>query len=170
MGFTPSKSVRISSLTPGAVVELRFGKSAVKHKDDSIVVAKFLRHYEEGDKSLAVFEETDADGKVSETTIYHYPSAPWKCGSQFISLLAVDESTYSIPKPTSLIQTEVFDEAIKLVELNADDVFAYAPLLDLLRTVREGKRVNSAQVKVLTNALAKKLVEELSVLEPVPTA
>lgn len=173
MSFTLVKNVRISSLTPGAVVQLRLGKAAVKSKDDVTTSAKLLRHAEENEKALVVFEETDSDGATSELTISRFPGAPWRTvsqsSSQYVSLVAVDESTFTIQKAASPIQTEAIDKAIKLIEAESEDVYAPEQLIALLSHIKNGKRVNT-EVKSLANQLANRLVDELSALpakEPV---
>lgn len=161
MSFSQVKNVRIKSLTPGAVVQLRFGKAAVKSQDDTTITAKLVRHYEEGEKSLVVFEETDEAGVASETTISRFPGAPWRQNTQYVSLVGVDESTFTIVKAASPIQTDAIAAAIKLVEANADDVYGAEQLVALLNEVKDGKRINT-EVKALANKLANKLVDELT--------
>ena len=163
MSFSPVKNVRIKSLTPGAVVQLRFGKAAVKSDDDKTVVAKLLSHSEEGEKSVVVFQETDADGNNTETVVSRFPGAPWRYGSSYVSLTGVDESTFTIVKAASPITTDAITEAITLVTKEADDVFASQQLIALLTQIQNGKRVNT-EIKALANQLAKKLVDELSSL------
>lgn len=161
MSFSAVKNVRIKSLTPGAVVQLRLGKAAVKSDDDTIIEAKLVRHYDEGEKSLVVFEETDAEGNTSETTISRFPGAPWRLGAQYVSLVAVDESTYTVQKAASPIATDVIEQAINLVKQEADDVFGAEQLIALLTQIKDGKRVN-IEIKSLTNQYSRKLVDELS--------
>lgn len=161
MTFTPVKNVRISSLTVGALVQLRFGKAAVKSADDTIVEAKLIRHEDEGEKSLVVFEETNADGVKTETTISRFPNAPWKAGNQYVSLLGVDESTFTIQRAASPVTTDSIAEAIKLIERESEDVYASEQLVALLTQIQTGKRVNT-EIKALADRLAKKLVDELS--------
>jgi hypothetical protein len=163
MSFSPVKNVRIKSLTPGAVVQLRFGKAAVKSDDDKTVVAKLLSHSEEGEKSIVVFQETDADGNATETVVSRFPGAPWRFGSSYVSLVGVDESTYTIVKAASPIATDAIAEAIALINKEADDVYAPEQLISLLTQIQSGKRVNT-EIKALANQLAVKLVEELSSL------
>lgn len=165
MSFSPVKNVRIRSLTPGAVVQLRLGKAAVKSKDDTTTTAKLLRHYDENEKSLVVFEETDADGRTSELVISRFPGAPWRAGQQYVSLVAVDESTFTIVKAASPIQTDIIDEAIKLIEAEKDDFYAWEQAVALFTYVRTGKRVNT-EIKALANRYANKIVDELSNLPP----
>jgi hypothetical protein len=163
MGFSPVRNVRIKSLTPDALVQLRLGKAAVKSADDVVVVAKLIRHEEEGEKSLAVFEETDGDGNVSETTISRFPGAPWRQGNQYVSLVGVDESTFTIQRAANPIQLDAIGEAIKLIQTEADDVYGAEQLIALLNEIQTGKRINT-EVKASANRLAVKLVEELSQL------
>ena len=163
MSFSPVKNVRIKSLTPGAVVQLRFGKAAVKSDDDKTVVAKLLSHSEEGEKSIVVFQETDADGNNTETVVSRFPGAPWRYGSSYVSLVGVDESTFTIVKAASPITTDAITEAVALVTKEADDVYAPQQLIALLTQIQSGKRVNT-EIKSLANQLAVKLVEELSSL------
>lgn len=161
MGFSPVKNVRIKSLTEGAVVQLRLGKAAVKSDDDVTVTAKLVKQYDEGEKSLVVFEETGADGTTSETVISRFPGAPWRAGNQYVSLSAVDESTFTIVKAASPIQTDAIGEAIKLIEAEAEDVYGADQLVALLTQIKDGKRVNT-EIKALATRLANKLVDELS--------
>lgn len=164
MSFTPVKNVRIKSLTVGAVVQLRFGKAAVKSDDDIINEAKLLSSREEGEKSLVVFEETDKDGVVSETTISRFPGAPWRSGtSYYVSLVAVDPSTFTIQKAASPIATDAIGEAIKLIEIEKKDIFAADLLIALLLEIKDGKRINT-EVKAKANMFANKIVDELSSL------
>jgi hypothetical protein len=168
MTFTPVKSgsVRISSLSPNALVQLRVGKAAVKSVDDVTVEAKVVRQYEENYQSLVVFQETDADGQVTEFSVSRFPNASWRWGKRYVSLLGVDESTFTIVRATPpTLQVDVIDEAIRLVEVNAEDVFAWVPTVDLLKEVRDGSRIN-AKIKEIVGRLAAKYVEELSALEP----
>jgi len=161
MSFSPVKNVRIKSLTEGAVVQLRLGKAAVKNSADTVIEAKLLRHYDEGEKGLVVFQVTGADGQVSELTISHFPGAPWRAGTQYVSLISVDESTFTIQKAATPIQTDVIGEAIKLIEAERDDVYAPEQLIALLEHVQTGKRVPT-EIKALTTRLANRLVDELS--------
>lgn len=162
MSFSPVKNVRIKSLTPGAVVQLRLGKAAVKSEDDVTVAAKLLRHYDEGEKSLVLFEVPNADGSgTSELTISRFPGAPWRSGSQYVSLVGVDESTFTIVKAASPIATDVIGDAISLVTKEAEDVYAPEQLVALLTQIKDGKRVNT-EIKSLANKLAHALVSELS--------
>lgn len=163
MSFSPVKNVRIKSLTPGAVVQLRIGKSAVKSPDDVVVTAKLLSHGSEGEKALVVFEETRADGTSSETTITRYPGAAWRADASYVSLVAVDESTFTIQKAASPVATDSIGDAIKLVQANADDVYGAEQLVNLLTEIQTGKRIN-AGVKDLANQFAVKVAEELSSL------
>lgn len=163
MSFSPVKNVRIKSLTENAVVQLRLGKAAVKSKDDTTTTAKLLRHYDEGEKSFVVFEETDVDGRTTELTITRFPGAPWRADNQYVSLVAVDESTFTIQKAASPIQTDVIGEAIKLIQSESEDVYASEQLVALLEHIQHGKRVNT-ETKALTTRLANKLVDELSSL------
>lgn len=168
--LTPVKNVRIKSVTEGAVVQLRLGKAAVKDDADVFVTAKLKAHLEEGEKSLVVFEETDADGNVSETTISRFPGAPWKTGNQYVSLVAVDESTFTPQKASAPIQTDAIGKAIQLIGKEMDDVYAAEQLIALLNEIQTGKRVNTG-IKALANQLAAKLVDELSNLpDPDKTA
>ena len=167
--FSTGKNVRISSLTPDTMVKLRVGKSAVKSADDVTVEAKLIRKYEEGEKSLVEFQETGADGSVSELVISRFPHAPWRTGNQFVSLLALDESTFTIQQGASPIQTDVIGDAIALIQREAEDMFAPQQLIALLAQIKDGKRVN-VSVKELAIALATKLVEELSILPDEPSA
>src|SRR5690349_19460081 len=161
MSFSAVRNVRIKSLTPGAVVQLRFGKAAVKSDEDTTVEAKLIRQYEEGEKSLVVFEETDKDGNTSETVISRFPGAPWRAGASYVSLVAVDEATYTIVKAASPIATDAIGEAIALVQKEAQDVWGAEQLIALLAEIKDGKRVNTS-IKALANQLANKLVDELS--------
>lgn len=164
MAFTQVKNVRITSLTENAVVQLRFGKAAVKSPKDSIVMAKLLRQYTEGaedEKTLVVFQVTADDGQVSETTITRFPGAPWRSGQQYVSLVAVDESTYTIQRAASPIQTDAIADAIALIEKERDDVYGPDQLIALLAEIQGGKRVNT-EIKALANRLAVKLVDELN--------
>lgn len=163
MGFSQVKNVRIKSLTPGAVVQLRFGKAAVKSPDDTIITAKLLRQYEEGEKSLVTFLEHDVEGSLSETTITRFPGAPWRSGTQYVSLVAVDEATFTIQKAAAPIQTDAIDQAILLIAKEKDDVYAAELLIELLAKIKGGKRVNT-DVKEIANRFANKLVDELSTL------
>jgi hypothetical protein len=164
MSFSPVKNVRIKSLTPGAVVQLRIGKSAVKSPDDVVVTAKLLSHGSEGEKALVVFEETRADGTSSQTTITRYPGAAWRAdSSSYVSLVAVDESTFTIQKAVSPVATDSIGDAIKLVQVNADDVYGAEQLVALLTEIQTGKRIN-AGVKDLANQFAVKVAEELASL------
>lgn len=173
MGYTFVKGVRIKSLLPGAVVQLRLGTAAVKSQVDKTVDVKLLRQYEEGDKLLAVFEklDTEENGREAladlpgEITISRYPNAPWKFGAYYVSLIGVDESTFTIQKATSPISTDVIGEAIVLIEKEADDVYGAEQLIALLTKVQHGKRVNT-EVKALATQYANKLVSELSNLPP----
>jgi len=167
MSFSPVKNVRIKSLTEGAVVQLRLGKAAVKSGDDTTISAKVLRHYDEGEKSLVVFEAVNADGTVGELTISRFPGAPWRAETRYVSLTHVDESTFTIQKAASPIQTDVIGEAIKLIDAVKDDVYAADQLIALLEEIQNGKRVNT-EIKALATRLANKLVDELrdEVLEP----
>lgn len=165
MSFSPVKNVRIKSLTPGAVVQLRLGKAAVKSADDTIIEAKVLSHSEEGEKSLVTFEEKDGDGNTTETTISRFPGAPWRSGTQYVSLVGVDESTFTIVKAASPIQTDAIGEAIKLIAAEADDVYGAELLIDLFTEIKDGKRIN-VEVKAKANRLAARLVHELSNLPP----
>jgi hypothetical protein len=167
MSFSPVKNVRIKSLTPGAVVQLRFGKAAVKSDDDKTVVAKLLSHSEEGEKSIVVFQETDADGNTSETVISRFPGAPWRYGSSYVSLTGVDESTFTIVKAASPITTDAITDAIALINKELDDVFAAEQLIALLAEIKDGKRVNT-KIKSLANQLAVRLVDELTNLPEKP--
>lgn len=161
MSFSPVKNVRIKSLTPGAVVQLRLGKAAVKSADDEVVQARLVRHHDEGEKSLVVFQVAGDDGTQTETTISRFPGAPWRHNTQYVSLVGVDESTFTIQKAASPIQTDAIDEAIKLIEAEKDDVFGAEQLAALLAQIKDGKRVNT-EIKALANRLAVKLVDELS--------
>jgi len=161
MSFSPVKNVRIKSLTPGASVQLRFGKAAVKSQDDVVAQAKLIRHYDEGEKSLVVFEETNADGVKTETTISRFPGAPWRSGTQYVSLVGVDESTFTIIKAASPIQTDAIGEAVKFITAEFEDVYGAEQLIALLSQIKDGKRVNT-EIKALANRLAVKLVDELS--------
>lgn len=163
MSFSPVKNVRIKSLTPDATVQLRFGKAAVRSDDDVTVEAKLVRHYDEGEKSLVVFNEIGADGAVTETTISRFPGAPWRAGTQYVSLVGVDESTFTIQKATSPIQTDAIGEAIKLIQRESEDVYGVEQLVALLSEIQTGKRVNT-QIKALATRLANRLVDELSSL------
>lgn len=167
MGFSDIKNFRIQSLTDGAVVQLRFGKAAVKNgKKDTIVEAKKLKDFKEGDKSLMVFEEHRADGSAAEPiTISKFPGAAWRAGSLYVSLVGVDESTMVIQKAATPIQTDVITEAIKWIHQEYDDVFAPEQLIALLSHIQTGKRINT-EVKALATQLAHKLVHDLSQLEP----
>lgn len=174
MSFSPAKNVRIKSLTPGAVVQLRFGKAAAKSKlpnSDVIVEAKLLRHEVDGDRSLAVFEETDADGNKTETVASCFPGAQWRSGSRYVSLVAVDESTFIVQKASNPIQTEVIDRAIALVTRESEDVYGAEQLIALLTLIKDGNRINT-EVKAQATRYANKLVDELSSLpdrESAPT-
>jgi hypothetical protein len=167
MSFTPVKNVRIGSLTEGALVKLRLGKAAVKSADDVVVEAKLVRHYEEGEKSLVVFTETNADGVASELVISRFPRAPWMAGAQYVSLLSVDESTFTLQKAASPVSTDAIVEAIKLIETESEDVYGAEQLVALLTQIKDGPRVNTA-TKALANQLANKLVDELSNLPDKP--
>lgn len=161
MSFSPVRNVRIKSLTPGAVVQLRFGKAAVKSDDDKTVEARLLSHREEGEKSVVVFQETDADGNATETVISRFPGAPWRYGSSYVSLVAVDEATFTIQKAASPIATDAITDAITLINKEVDDVFAAEQMIALLTEIQTGKRVNT-KIKALANQLAVRLVDELS--------
>jgi hypothetical protein len=169
MSFSPVRNVRIKSLTPGAVVQLRLGKAAVKSPDDVTIEAKLTRHYDEGEKFFAVFEVTGADGAKTETTISRFPGATWRQENKYVSLISVDESTFTIQKAASPIQTDAIAEAVRLIEAESEDVYGAEQLVALLSYVQSGSRVNT-EIKALANRLAKKLVDELSNLpakEPV---
>lgn len=159
--LTPVKNVRIGSVKEGAVVQLRLGKAAVKDDADVFVTAKLKAHLKEDEKSLVVFEETDADGNVSETTISKFPGAAWRSGNQYVSLAAVDESTTTLVKAASPIPTEAIGKAIQLITKESDDVYGAEQLIALLTEIRDGKRINT-KVKDLANRLAAKMVDELS--------
>jgi hypothetical protein len=161
MTFTPVKNVRISSLTPGSEVQLRLGNAAVKSPDDVTVEAKLVRHEKDGEKSVAVLQETNSDGEASDLTISRYPRAPWMAGNKYISLLGVNESTYTLQKTASPVQTDAIAKAVTLIEQEAKDVWGAEQLIALLSLIQTGKRVNS-EIKGLANQLANKLVEELS--------
>lgn len=161
MSFSPVKNVRIKSLTPGAVVQLRFGKAAVKSTDDVVTTAKLVRHFDEGEKSLVVFEEVGADGATSETTISRFPGAPWRAVNQYVSLVGVDESTFTIQKAASPIATDAIGDALKLIAANADDVYGADQLVALLTEIQTGKRINT-DVKALANRFAVKVSDELA--------
>lgn len=166
MSFSAVRNLRITSLTPGASVQLRFGKAAVKNgNDDTIVEAVLERHYDEGEKSLAVFKETAADGQTSDVVISHFPGAPWRAGTAYVSLVGVDESTFTIQKAASPIQTDVIGRAIELIQQESEDVYASDQLVELLSEIKNGKRVNTV-IKGMATRLANRLVNELSVLEP----
>lgn len=167
MSFTPVKNVRIRSLTEGAVAQLRLGKAAVKSADDVTVEAKLVRHFDEGEKSLVVFETTGDDGEAAETVISRFPGAPWRTGTQYVSLVGVDESTFTIQKAASPIQTDAIGEAIALVTKEAEDVYGAKQLIDLLAEIKDGKRINTV-IKALANRLANKLIDELSTLPDKP--
>lgn len=164
MSFSDVRNVRMRSLTPGARVKLRFGKSAVKSNDDTFVEAVLDRHDTEGDKHLMVFRETDADGNVTDLVISHYPGAKWKYGSLYASLSAVDERTFTIRKVASPPETDVIGHAVKLIRDEYEDVYAWEQLTALLLEIQTGKRVNTA-VKTLAIQLAHALVSELSELD-----
>lgn len=161
MSFTPVKNVRISSLTPGAVVQLRFGKAAVKSNADATVEAKLVRHFEEGEKEMAVFETAGDDGATVETTISRFPGASWKADAKYVSLISVDESTHSLLKAASPISTDVIGQAIALIGKEADDVFGADQLAALLTLIKDGNRINT-EIKAQAHRLSIKLVEELS--------
>lgn len=163
MGLSPVKNVRIKSLTEGAVVQLRLGKAAVRSEDDVTVTAKLIKQYDEGEKSLVVFEEYAADGTTSETTISRFPGAPWRSGNSYVSLSAVDESTFTIVKAATPIATDAIAKAIELIQREADDVYGAEQLVALLSEIQTGKRVNTG-IKALGNQLAHALVSELSSL------
>lgn len=161
MSFSPVKNVRIKSLTSGAVVQLRLGKAAVKSEDDVTVSAKLLEHSEANEKSLAKFEMATEEGGTAELVISRFPGAPWRSGTQYVSLVAVDESTFTIQKAASPIQTDAIGEAIKLIEAEREDVYAPDQLVALLEHIQHGKRVNT-EIKALATRLANRLVDELS--------
>lgn len=163
MSFSQVKNVRIKSLTPGAVVQLRLGKAAVRSDDDTIITAKLVSHGDAGDKDVVTFEETNASGEVSETVISRFPGAAWRSGTSYVSLVAVDESTHTIQKAASPIQTNAIDEAIKLITAESDDVYAAEQLVSLLTKIKDGTRVNT-EVKALANRFAAKIVDELNSL------
>jgi len=165
MSFSPVKNVRIKSLTPGAVVQLRLGKAAVKSQDDTTIEAKVVSHSEKGDLALVTFEEKDGDGNTSETTISRFPGAAWRSGTQYVSLVGVDESTFTIVKAASPIATDAIGEAIKLIEAEREDVYAADLLVELFTEIKDGKRIN-VEVKAKANRLAARLVSELSSLPP----
>lgn len=168
MSFSPVRNVRIRSLTAGALVQLRLGKAAVKSPGDVVVEAKLLRHEEVGDKSLMVFEETDADGQKSELTISRFPGAPWRADTRYVSLIAVDESTFTVRPAASPILTDAIGKAVELVTKEAEDVYGAEQLIALLNKIRDGKRVPT-DIKALATQYANKLVDELSALqEPEP--
>ena len=170
MAFTPVKNVRIGSLAEGAVVQLRLGKAAVKSPDDVTIEAKLVSKKEEGEKSLVSFEETSGDGTVSETVVWKFPGAAWRAGTSYVSLVGIDESTFTIQKPASPIETDAIETAIALVTKQAEDVYGAPELVALLKEVSTGTRINT-KVKVLADALAKKLVAELESLpDPEPAA
>jgi hypothetical protein len=125
------------------------------------VTAKVVAHREEGDKSLVDFQETDADGNVTQTTISRFPGAPWRSGNQYVSLVAVDESTFTVQKAASPIPTDAIAQAIEFVNREKDDVYAAEQLIALLTQIKDGKRVNT-EIKALANQLAAKLTDELS--------
>lgn len=170
MSFAKVKNLRIKSLLPGAVVELRLGKAAVKTKLDVTVSAKLIRHYDNGDKLMAEFEltEPDKDGNT-ELTLSRFPGAPWRSGSLYASLVGVDQSTFTIQKATSPISTEVIGKAIELVVKEREDIFGADQLIALLNEIKGGRRVNT-NIKALANQLATKLVEELESLPDNPPA
>lgn len=169
MSFTPVKNVRIKSLTDGAVVQLRLGKAAVKSASDEVITAKVLRHEEDSntEKSSVVFQRTNDEGETSEFVISRFTGAPWRSekstGNKYVSLVAVDESTYTIVSPASPVTTEAISDAVDLVGKESDDVFAHEQLIDLLTKIQTGKRV-PADIRASANRLAVKLVDELSAL------
>lgn len=165
MSFSQVKNVRIKSLTEGAVVQLRLGKAASKHDGDMIVEAKVLRHDHKDKESLVIFEERDADGNFSELVISQYPGANWRAGALYAALHAVDESTFTIKRAASPILTDAIGEAIKLIELEYEDVFAPEQLIALLAEIQNGNRINT-NIKALATMLANRLVDELSALKP----
>ncbi len=165
MSFSSVKNVRIKSLTPGSVVQLRLGKTAVRSANDVVIEAKLVRHYDDGPQSFMEFEETNPDGQTSKTTISHFPGAPWKEGSRYVSLLAVDPSTFTIQQSARPVETDAIGVAIGLIEKESEDVFASEQLVALLVEIKDGKRVNT-NIKSLALRLANKLVDELSALEP----
>ncbi len=166
MGFSPVKNVRISSLTVGAVVQLRFGKAAVKSDSDKIVEAKLLRHDGEGDKAIAVFSVAGGDGSEN-ISVSRFPGASWKHDAKYVSLVSVDESTHTVVRPNT-VSTDVIDQAIELINKEAEDVFGAEQLAALLSLIKDGKRVNT-DIKAQANRLSVKLVSELSSL-PNPEA
>lgn len=165
MSFSQVKNVRIRSLTPGAVVQLRLGKAASRSNDDTLVEAKVLRHSDVGDKSLVVFEEKDADGNAAELTISKFPGANWRSGTLYVALNGVDESTFTIQKAATPIETDVIGEAIALIEKEHEDVFAPDQLVALLTEIKSGTRI-PLKIKSQAVRLAHALVTELSALEP----
>lgn len=165
MSFSPVKNVRIKSLTPGAVVQLRLGKAAVRSNDDIVVTAKLLRQYDEGEKSFVVFEERDTDGNASELVVSRFPNAPWRAGKQYASLVAVDEATFTIVKAAGPIKTDAIKEAVRLIRLEKEDFYAADQAVALLEYISTGNRVNT-EVKSLAIQYANKIVDELSSLPP----
>lgn len=164
--FSPVNNVRIKSLTVGAVVQLRLGKTAVKNdKDDVIVDAKLTRNYEEGEKSIVVFEEADADGNTSELVITQFPGATWRADKQYVSLVAVDPSTYTVKKTAEPINTDVLAEAMRLVADEKDDFYAADKAIALFDYVLNGTRVG-VKVKELVTQYAHAVVAELKALPP----
>ena len=162
MSFSPVKNVRINSLTEGAEVQLRFGKAAVRNNaDDTITEAVLVAHRKEGKESFVDFEETDKDGNKSITTISRFPGAPWRAGKQYVSLVGVNESTYTVAKPATPIATNIIDEATKLIDSEREDVFAWAQLIALLSEIKDAKRVPT-NIKKLATQLANQLVVELT--------
>lgn len=161
MSFSPVRNVRIRSLKPGSVVQLRFGRTAVRSPHDTIAVAKLLRHYDEGSQSFMEFEETSPEGEISITTISHFPGAAWKEGSRYVSLVGVDESTFTIQRAAQPVETDAIGDAIKLIEKERNDVWAPDQLIALLTQIQTGSRVPT-QIKALGLRLAHALVSELS--------
>lgn len=166
MSFSKVKGVRIKSLLPGAVVELRFGKAAVRMKSDPVVQAKLIRHYEKDSKLMADFQEVGVEGSAAVTTISRFPGAAWRDEkNHYVSLVGVDESTVTLAKGAAPIATTVIGEAIEWVKSEADDVFGADQLIALLTEVKDGKRVNT-KIKALAIEFATKLVSELSASAP----
>lgn len=166
MSFSPVKNVRIRSLTEGAVVQLRLGKAAVKSAADVIVSAKMAKQYDVDEKSFVVFEPIEP-GTGTQLVITRFPGAPWRSDTKYVSLVAVDESTFTIVKAASPIQTDIIGEAIKLITIEQEDVWASEQLVALLEYIQNGKRVNT-EIKALATRLANRLVDELSKVQDEP--
>lgn len=162
MGFTSVRHARIKTLQPGAVVQLRFGKTSTARKDDQIKVAKFVSFTKGDERSLAEFEETDDSGAVTVTTLTKFPNGPWLSGAKIVSLVGIDEATYDLDttKRTGPVVDHIAD-AIVAITKNAQDVFAAEQLVELLTEINSGVRINR-KVKSLANKFSAGVISELA--------